>query len=81
VGLLRLAVTGAHVLLVALPVALARQVVVPDVSLTAHLLEVRPVCELVSLACVALIDSICIAFGTVYDARLFVALTRAERDE
>jgi hypothetical protein len=81
VGLLRLAVTGAHVLLVALPVALARQIVVPDVSLAAHLFEVRPVCALLSLACVALVDGICIAFGAVYDARLFVALTRAERDE
>jgi hypothetical protein len=80
VGLLRLAVTGAHVLLVAVPVAVARQVVVPDVSLAAHLFAARPVCALLSLAGVALVDGICVAFGAVYDARLFVALTRAERD-
>jgi hypothetical protein len=78
VGLLRLAITGTHVLLVALPVAVARQIVVPDVSLAAHLFEMRQVCALLSLACVALIDGICVAFGTVYDARLFVALQKSE---
>jgi hypothetical protein len=79
VWLLRLAVTCVQLLLVGLPVALAQQVVHPTVSPLVGMTWVQPVCVLLTLVSMAVVNSIFTAFCAVYDARLFIALQHFER--
>jgi hypothetical protein len=78
VWLVQLALTGTYVLLVGLPVTLVRQLVYPVIARTPELAPAQLVGALL-LVSLALVESVYLAFSVVYDARLFIALKRAEQ--
>jgi hypothetical protein len=77
-GLLRIAVAGVQVPLIAVPALLAERLVIPWAGRVAWAPWAVPACVLGVAASVALVNGVLSAFTVVYDARLFVALLKID---
>jgi hypothetical protein len=76
--LLRLAVTVVQITFIILPVMVAENIVLPQLSFAAHAPWLGLVSRLVCYGASAMICALLAAFCGLYDARLFVALQAAE---